>query len=267
MNKLFTFKPIETRYNGYHFRSRLEARWALFFDTLGISYEYEKEGYDLEGTWYLPDFWLPEKQCWVEIKGENPTEEEIRKAKLLALYTGYEVYIFSGNISMPDQENQPEITCYCPPTFCLYTKQHEMREREVSPVVLSILNSLIEVDLCPKVIDNCLQIQSMPCEGIRFLDDFICSLQDQYYLLQHLAPSLREYEDELIKALTKEEGWYIDFQTSFVLDELGISECPECHYILFSKDGANHSCSETSLTKNDTPRLIEADTAARSARF
>jgi hypothetical protein len=36
-------KPIETRYNGYRFRSRLEARWAVFFDTLGIEYQYELE--------------------------------------------------------------------------------------------------------------------------------------------------------------------------------------------------------------------------------
>lgn len=50
-------KPIETVYNGYRFRSRLEARWAVFFDALGIKYEYEPEGFDLgEAGWYLPDF-------------------------------------------------------------------------------------------------------------------------------------------------------------------------------------------------------------------
>lgn len=37
-------QAIQTRYKGYHFRSRLEARWAVFFDTLGILWEYEKEG-------------------------------------------------------------------------------------------------------------------------------------------------------------------------------------------------------------------------------
>jgi len=53
-------KAIERSTTAYRFRSRLEARWAVFFDTLGVKYEYEKEGYDLDGTWYLPDFWLPE---------------------------------------------------------------------------------------------------------------------------------------------------------------------------------------------------------------
>ncbi len=62
-------KAIETEYKGYRFRSRLEARWAVFFDTLGIAWEYEREGYDLgEAGWYLPDFWLPECHTWLEIK-------------------------------------------------------------------------------------------------------------------------------------------------------------------------------------------------------
>jgi hypothetical protein len=61
-------KAIETHYRGYRFRSRLEARWAVFFDILGIDWEYEKEGLDLDGVWYLPDFWLPHMETWIEIK-------------------------------------------------------------------------------------------------------------------------------------------------------------------------------------------------------
>jgi hypothetical protein len=62
-------KAIETVYKGYRFRSRLEARWAVFFDALGVKWEYEKEGFDLgEAGWYLPDFWLPEFGVWAEIK-------------------------------------------------------------------------------------------------------------------------------------------------------------------------------------------------------
>lgn len=67
-----TIKAIQTVYNGYKFRSRLEARWAVFFDALGINYEYEPEGYDLgEAGWYLPDFYLTDMKVWVEIKGGN----------------------------------------------------------------------------------------------------------------------------------------------------------------------------------------------------
>lgn len=61
-------KPIETEYNGYKFRSRLEARWAVFFDALGIKYHYEPEGFNLDGIYYLPDFYLDEYQVYVEIK-------------------------------------------------------------------------------------------------------------------------------------------------------------------------------------------------------
>ena len=53
-------KPIETMYNGYRFRSRLEARWAVFFDKMNVKYLYEIEGFILGGTRYLPDFYLPE---------------------------------------------------------------------------------------------------------------------------------------------------------------------------------------------------------------
>ena len=50
-------KAIETRYKGYKLRSRLEARWAIFFDALGIKWEYEPEGFHLpDGSMYLPDF-------------------------------------------------------------------------------------------------------------------------------------------------------------------------------------------------------------------
>lgn len=62
-------KAIETFHNDHWFRSRLEARWALFFDTLGIEYQYEPEGFDLDGVWYLPDFYIPSADIFIEIKG------------------------------------------------------------------------------------------------------------------------------------------------------------------------------------------------------
>ena len=59
------FKAIQTEYKGYLFRSRLEARWAVFFDAMGIEWEYEPEGIVLsDGTNYLPDFYLPHFHCY-----------------------------------------------------------------------------------------------------------------------------------------------------------------------------------------------------------
>lgn len=80
-----TIKAIETHYKGYRFRSRLEARWAVFFDALGIQWEYEPEGFELpDGTRYLPDFWLPRLQTYIEIKGQTPSGDEYKKAQFLS---------------------------------------------------------------------------------------------------------------------------------------------------------------------------------------
>jgi|GEM_PF-949965 len=76
---------IETHYNGRAFRSRIEARWAVVFDALGIRWHYEHEGYDLAGLRYLPDFWLPDMHVFVEIKGDTPSENDLEKCKRLAV--------------------------------------------------------------------------------------------------------------------------------------------------------------------------------------
>ena len=90
-------QAIETVYNGYKFRSRLEARWAVFLDSAEVEYEYEKEGYEFEdGTRYLPDFWLPEFQTFIEIKGAPPTEEERRKMNLLQKESGHPCFLIVG---------------------------------------------------------------------------------------------------------------------------------------------------------------------------
>lgn len=77
-------KAIETKYKGYRFRSRLEARWAVFFDAMGVDWEYEPEGFDLgHGLKYLPDF-LVSGKYYVEVKGGmkngiEPGTEDKRK--------------------------------------------------------------------------------------------------------------------------------------------------------------------------------------------
>lgn len=78
-------EPIETEYKGYRFRSRLEARWAIFFEELGLDWGYEEQGYTLkDGTKYLPDFRVGQRPLFVEVKGPTPTEREIKKCDLLA---------------------------------------------------------------------------------------------------------------------------------------------------------------------------------------
>lgn len=99
---------LPTFYKGITFRARGEARWAVFMDTLGVKWQYEVNGYQFaDGTRYLPDFWLPDLKCWIEIKGEAPTDEEELKARQLAELTKSRVYIFFGVIALPDGDTAP----------------------------------------------------------------------------------------------------------------------------------------------------------------
>lgn len=95
-------KAIETHYKGYRFRSRLEARWAVFFDALGIEWLYEHEGYQLPSGLYLPDFWLPKLEMYAEVKPETPTAHEWQLCKELALITFTEVVVLDG---LPSTKN------------------------------------------------------------------------------------------------------------------------------------------------------------------
>lgn len=51
-----TISAIETSYKGYRFRSRLEARWAMFFDRVGVTWTHEPQPLRVAGEPYLPDF-------------------------------------------------------------------------------------------------------------------------------------------------------------------------------------------------------------------
>ena len=86
-------QPIRTQYRGVWFRSKLEAQWAKFFDSVGIDWAYEPEGYTFhDGTQYLPDFYLPESDSYFEVKGVM-TEKDMHKIKMLIHESGKPVSI------------------------------------------------------------------------------------------------------------------------------------------------------------------------------
>ena len=89
----FEVSALPTLYAGINFRSRSEARWAVFFDDLGVTWEYEPEGYSLPSGPYLPDFLLPNQDVWYEVKGKPPTERESALAQELAKGTGRPVMV------------------------------------------------------------------------------------------------------------------------------------------------------------------------------
>lgn len=80
-----SIKAIETVYAGYRFRSRLEARWAVFFDFLKWDWQYEKEGFELPSGKYLPDFWIGTVNMWAEVKPKPFDQRERRLAQELAV--------------------------------------------------------------------------------------------------------------------------------------------------------------------------------------
>ena len=70
---------IEQVYNGIKFRSRLEARWAIFFDSINLKYEYEPEGFKFDGYRYVPDFYFPETKTFAEVKPNGFFSEQYMK--------------------------------------------------------------------------------------------------------------------------------------------------------------------------------------------
>lgn len=103
MSKKPWIKAIDTEYNGMLFRSRLEARWAVFFDAAGIKYEYEPEGFEHHGYRYLPDFYLSESDTYAEVKPDRDgIEKDIVKASKLIYWGGpIKRLVLLGNIPGP----------------------------------------------------------------------------------------------------------------------------------------------------------------------
>jgi hypothetical protein len=85
-------------YGGVQFRSRLEAKWAAFFDAVGWRWSYEPV--DLNG--WTPDFVLHlNEPVYVEVKPAL-TEEELREniPKIEAASPGREVLLLGADVGL-----------------------------------------------------------------------------------------------------------------------------------------------------------------------
>jgi hypothetical protein len=114
---------IQTEYKGYRFRSRLEARWAVFFDACHVNWEYEPEGFALpNGQFYLPDFLLhgcagrSPSDLYVEVKGKM-TEADAKKIRQFSGVTGTENHAVVNPIlivgGIPDGDDIWDIEEFC----------------------------------------------------------------------------------------------------------------------------------------------------------
>ena len=112
---------LPTQHNGITYRSRLEAKWAVFYSTLNIQFQYEPDGYNLGGIWYLPDFFLPKQQCFIEIKPTYPTDAEETKLSQLSIFTQKRCFLFFGGVSIPfEYPDTDDAAAYFPTGGCDY---------------------------------------------------------------------------------------------------------------------------------------------------
>lgn len=158
-------RPIETHYKGYRFRSRLEARWAVYMDAAGIQWEYEPEGYELGGGFrYLPDFYLPQVNMFAEVKPTRLTRDELEKAWRLVRGTG------SGCVFLIGTPKACPYPCIFPDgleTNCFFSSYHDYLTSEGRFYVSCHVDDLEEVSE-EDAIDYCLAEPVLAARSARF---------------------------------------------------------------------------------------------------
>jgi hypothetical protein len=77
-------------------------------DHAGVEWQYEPEGFKLDGLWYLPDFYLPRLKVWLEIKHDLKEWDPdyipvVDKAFRLNRHTGLPALILED---VPEHQNK-----------------------------------------------------------------------------------------------------------------------------------------------------------------
>jgi hypothetical protein len=106
--------PIPTKYEGITYRSRLEARWAVFFEHLDFVAHYESDrvlDYN-DKTMYVPDFdvvdgikfntWV--ENYWIEVKPTPPNQEYLDYIASLPIRPNTELFIVVGEPSFYQED-------------------------------------------------------------------------------------------------------------------------------------------------------------------
>lgn len=99
-----SIRIIRTRWHGCQFRSKLEAKWAIVFELMGLEWSYEPEGFMVGNVWYEPDFLVAgfdgrgEGWSFIEVKG-NMKDPDRRKIRAISKF--FPVYVV-GDIPWSD---------------------------------------------------------------------------------------------------------------------------------------------------------------------
>lgn len=106
-------EAVETSYKGYRFRSRLEARWAVFFDAMGLDWRYEHEGLHTPYGAYLPDFVVfskfnPGDYYFVEVKGTPAqiTHNDVLRWEYIVSSSRRFLALLAGDITSEPDDKQ-----------------------------------------------------------------------------------------------------------------------------------------------------------------
>lgn len=90
------YQTEQYHYAGNDFRTEIALRWGIFFTRSEIDFEYEKQFFELQdGSWYLPSFYIPHLNSWVEVSDTNDKKIEKRIEELSSI-TNNPVYFFYG---------------------------------------------------------------------------------------------------------------------------------------------------------------------------
>lgn len=76
-------EAIKIVYNGVNYRSKLEGKWAVYFDYLGVEYGYEVEdGFKTPVGVYCPDFFIYKTGWFIEVKAHPDLLTQTERDKI-----------------------------------------------------------------------------------------------------------------------------------------------------------------------------------------
>lgn len=105
----YAIKPHETTYKSTLFRSRLEARWAAFFDLAGWEWTYEP----VEVDGWLPDFMVKFPCSHSECRGYHVLLVEIKPYYSIDQFDGHPCtrYYFGGGMMDDNGKVSKQLPC------------------------------------------------------------------------------------------------------------------------------------------------------------
>lgn len=141
---------IRTLYHGVEFRSRTEARWAVYFDLCGCRWEYEPEGYSVElpdgNVKYLPDFYVHN----VKYRNQHHDGLIVEVKGVMDDYDLLKILSFSRPTCARhcSEINKDGWGFNC--KKCSLRKTHVLNNRSSACTVYSYMNSIGEYYTCPQ---------------------------------------------------------------------------------------------------------------------